>query len=122
MRRQRHGGRFMRRLVGVRRLRGTEWHSGRLASHADRARRRRSAGRSLPLCRHQPGHLVVKLYGSTRAREAVRVEEQDGDDPDADVTPDDVAAVIRILRAHEVADHAAGEPAPDSHSNGRAAR
>ena len=65
---------------------------------------------------------VVKLYSSTRGREAVRVEEQDGDDPDADVTPDDVAAVIRVLRAHELADHMPGEPAPDGHSNGRAAR
>ena len=64
----------------------------------------------------------IKLYGATRGRDAVRVEEQDGDDPDADVTPDDVAAVIRILRGHEVADHVRGEPAPDGHGNGRAAR
>ena len=64
----------------------------------------------------------IKLHGATRGRDLVRVEEQDRDDPDAEVTPDDVAAVIRILRAHELADHAAGEPAPDGHSNGRAAR
>ena len=51
----------------------------------------------------------IKLHGATRGRDQVRVEEQDGDNPDADVTPDDVAAVVRILRAHDLADHAAGE-------------
>jgi hypothetical protein len=65
---------------------------------------------------------LIKLYGSTMGREAAPVEEQDGDDPDANVTPDDVAAVIRILRGHDVADRAAGETAPDGHSNRRAAR
>jgi hypothetical protein len=65
---------------------------------------------------------LIKLYGSTRGREVVRVEEQDGDNLDSEVTPDDVAAVIRVLRGHEHADHMAGEPAPDSHSNGRAGR
>jgi hypothetical protein len=64
---------------------------------------------------------LIKLYGATRGREAMRLD-QDDDDRDADVTPDDVAAVIRVLRAHEVADHAAGEPASDGRSNGRAAR
>ena len=64
----------------------------------------------------------VKLHGVTRGRDLMRVEESDGDDPDADVTADDVAAVIRILRAHDVADHVGHEPAPDGHSNGRAAR
>jgi len=65
---------------------------------------------------------VVKLYGSTRGREAVRSDEPDAVDPDADVTPEDVAAVIRILRGHDVADRTAGEPTLDGHSNGRAAR
>jgi hypothetical protein len=65
---------------------------------------------------------LIKLYGATRGREAARVEEQDGDDLDADVTPDDVAAVVRILRGRDVADHAAREPVPDGHSNGRATR
>jgi hypothetical protein len=41
-----------------------------------------------------------ELFGSSRTREAPRVDEAGADEPDADVTPDDVAAVIRILRAH----------------------
>jgi hypothetical protein len=65
---------------------------------------------------------LVKLYGATRGREAVRADDPDSEDPDADVTPDDVAAVIRILRGHELADPVVGAPAPDGHSNGRAAR
>jgi hypothetical protein len=65
---------------------------------------------------------VVKLYGATRGREVVRVEEQNGDDLDSEVTADDVAAVIRVLRSHEPANHVAGEPDSDGHSNGRAAR
>jgi hypothetical protein len=43
---------------------------------------------------------LVKLYGATRAREADGLHEPGTDDPARDVTPDDVAAVIRILRAH----------------------
>ncbi len=43
---------------------------------------------------------LIKLYGSTRAREAGGLYEPGDDDPDANVAPDDVAAVIRILRAH----------------------
>lgn len=64
----------------------------------------------------------IKLHGATRGRDVVHVQEQDGEDADADVSPDDVAAVIRVLRAHELADQAAGQPAPDSRNNGRAAR
>ena len=64
----------------------------------------------------------VKLHNATRGREAVRLDEPDGEDPDADVTPEDVAAVVRIIRGHELGDHMAGEAAPDGHSNGRAAR
>ena len=59
----------------------------------------------------------VKLHGATRGREAVKLDEPDADDPDADVTPDDVAAVIRVLRAHELDDSSAG----DGHANGRPA-
>jgi hypothetical protein len=43
---------------------------------------------------------LIKLYGSTRAREAGGLYEPGDDDPDASVSPDDIAAVIRILRAH----------------------
>jgi hypothetical protein len=63
----------------------------------------------------------IRLHGATRGREAARVEEQNDDDPDSEITPDDVAAVIRVLRADEVAADMAGDPA-DGHSNGRAAR
>ena len=66
---------------------------------------------------------LIKLFGATHGRDAARVDEPGGDDDlNSEVTPDDVAAVIRFLRAHDLADHAAGEPAPDGHSNGRAAR
>jgi hypothetical protein len=58
---------------------------------------------------------LIKLFGVTRARESVRVDEM-GDGPDADVTPHDVAAVIRVLRAHEL-----GDGAVDGCPNGRAA-
>ncbi len=44
---------------------------------------------------------LIKLYGATRGRDLVRVEELDTNELDADLTPDAVAAVIRILRAHE---------------------
>jgi hypothetical protein len=60
---------------------------------------------------------LIKLHGATRGREAARLDEPDGVDPDTDVTPDDAAAVIRILRAHEVADGGAA----DGHLNGHAA-
>jgi hypothetical protein len=43
---------------------------------------------------------LIKLYGSTRAREAGGLYEPGLDDPDTDVTHADVAAVIRILRVH----------------------
>jgi len=71
---------------------------------------------------------IVKLYGSTRAREAGGLYEPGDDDTDADVTPTDVAAVIRILRAHGGGgdagdlDAAAGgaEPVRPDSSNGHA--
>src|SRR5215472_3251113 len=44
---------------------------------------------------------VVKLYGFARGRELARFDELNCDDADADVTPDDVAAVIRILHGRE---------------------
>ena len=56
---------------------------------------------------------LVKLYGATHGRDVVRVDGQDADDLDADITPDDVAAVIRVLRAHEV------DGGRDRHPNGR---
>jgi hypothetical protein len=56
---------------------------------------------------------LIKLHGATRGRDAARLDEPAGDDPDDDVTPDDVAAVIRILRAHELD--------ADGHTNGHAA-
>jgi len=58
----------------------------------------------------------IKLHGATRGRDVARIDEQDGDDPHADVTPDDVAAVVRILRAHELAGGMM-----DGHLNGHAA-
>jgi hypothetical protein len=70
-----------------------------------------------------------ELFGSSRTREAPRVDEPGvTDEPDADVTPDDVAAVIRILRAHGGGggagdlDAAAGgeEPVHRGSSNGKA--
>ncbi len=71
---------------------------------------------------------IVKLYGSTRAREAGGLYEPGDDDTDADVTPTDVAAVIRILRAHggggdagDLGAEAGGEePVHPSSANGRA--
>src|SRR2546421_11987660 len=60
---------------------------------------------------------LIKLYGATRGRDVVRLDEPAGDDPAADVTPDDVAAVVRILRARELADGGV----VDGHSNGHAA-
>ena len=64
---------------------------------------------------------LIKLYGATRGRAGVRPDEPDADDPDADITPDDVAAVVRILRAHELdgGDVAAGHPnGHDAGANG----
>lgn len=69
---------------------------------------------------------LVKLYGATRGRDVVRVDEQDADDLDEDITPDDVAAVIRVLRAHELGAGGAGDGHPNSRhaaggSNGKVA-
>jgi hypothetical protein len=63
---------------------------------------------------------LIKLFGATRGREAVRFGDQDSGDHDLDVTPDDVAAVIRILRVHELGDGSLGG-VEDGHSNGRRA-
>ena len=71
-----------------------------------------------------------ELFGSSRTCEAPRVDEPGDDEPDADVTPDDVAAVIRILRAHRGGgdagdlDAAAGgeEPIHPGSSNGSSGR
>src|SRR2546421_5693825 len=41
-----------------------------------------------------------ELFGSSRTREVSRPDEPVSDDPAADVSLEDVAAVIRILRAH----------------------
>jgi len=57
---------------------------------------------------------LIKLYGATRGRAGMRPDEPDAVDPDADVTPADVAAVVRILRAHELGDGGAA----DGHLNG----
>jgi hypothetical protein len=73
---------------------------------------------------------LIKLYGSTRARDTGGLYEPGADEPDADVAPDDVAAVIRILRAHGGGgdagdlDAAAGgeEPVHRGSSNGSAGR
>jgi hypothetical protein len=62
----------------------------------------------------------IKLFGATRGREVVRFDDQD-DDPGADVTPDDVAAVVRILRTHSVGDGGLDAEAA-GHSNGRPVR
>jgi hypothetical protein len=64
---------------------------------------------------------LIKLFGATRGRDAVRVDDPDVADPNADVTTDDVAAVIRLLRAHEVGDGGL-DGAEGGHSNGRRAR
>jgi hypothetical protein len=59
---------------------------------------------------------LIKLFGATRGREVVRIEGPEGDDPHADVTPEDVAAVIRVLRSREVSESGAA----DGHRNGHA--
>jgi len=43
---------------------------------------------------------LIKLFGATRGRDVVRADEQNADEPDTDVTPEDVAAVVRVLRGH----------------------
>jgi hypothetical protein len=64
-----------------------------------------------------------EFFGTARTREAPPTENMVDDDPAGDVTPDDVAAVIRILRANglgggegpldgEVEGHRNGRPAP----------
>jgi hypothetical protein len=63
---------------------------------------------------------LIKLFGATRGREAVRLDQED-DDRDADVTPEDVAAVIRILRSHDVGEGGLDGEA-EGHSNGRRVR
>jgi hypothetical protein len=63
---------------------------------------------------------LIKLFGATRSREVVRVDEQEVIDPDADITSEDVAAVIRVLRVHEVGD-GGRNGTEDGHSNGRPA-
>jgi hypothetical protein len=60
----------------------------------------------------------VRLHNATRGRDMARVDEWGSDDPDAVVTPEDVAAVIRILRDHEVG----VDGVADDHSNGRRVR
>jgi len=57
---------------------------------------------------------LIKLYGATRGRAGMRPDEPDAVDQDAEVTPDDVAAVVRILRAHERGDGGAAA----GHQNG----
>ena len=61
---------------------------------------------------------LIKLFGATRGRDVVRVDERDAVDPDADVTPDEVAAVIRILRGHDM-DDGGFDVGIDGQSNGR---
>ena len=64
--------------------------------------------------------LAFPEFFGTRAREVPGVELVGDDDPEAEVSPDDVAAVIRILRANGL-----GEVDPiaevDGHPNGHAA-
>jgi hypothetical protein len=57
---------------------------------------------------------LIKLHGATRGKDVVRVDDPDGADPDADVTVEDVAAVIRVLNARGYSESAA-----DGHTNGR---
>ena len=69
-----------------------------------------------------------ELFGSGRTREVARPDEPGADDPAADVSLDDVAAVIRILRAHgggggegDLGPAAGGEePVHPDHPNGQA--
>jgi hypothetical protein len=61
---------------------------------------------------------LIKLYGATRGRAGMRPDEPGSDDPDADITPADVAAVIRVLRAHEVSDGGAADGNPNGHAAG----
>jgi hypothetical protein len=61
---------------------------------------------------------LIKLFGATRGREAVGVDVPATVDPHADVTPEDVAAVIRVLRAHDV-DDGGPDGTVDGHPNGQ---
>src|SRR5262245_39584901 len=62
-----------------------------------------------------------EFFGTSRAREITRSEEP-GDEPEVDVTADDVAAVIRILRANGLWDGADGlDGELEGHPNGRSA-
>jgi hypothetical protein len=72
---------------------------------------------------------IIKLYGSTRTLEAGGQYEPGAADPAADVTPDDVAAVIRILHAQrdgggegDGGAEAAGEESVRPEANGSAGR
>ena len=63
-----------------------------------------------------------EFFGTTRAREAAGAEVVGEDDPEADVSPDDVAAVLRILRANGLGRSEVDLAVEvDGHSNGRAA-
>jgi hypothetical protein len=55
----------------------------------------------------------VRLHNATHGRDAVQIDGLD-DGPDTEVTPDDVAAVIRVLRAHEL-----GADGANGHAKGR---
>lgn len=105
-----------------RRPRGTEWRSG--TSLTPELWRELSgfvaAWRFLQMAAASEWRAsleVIKLHGATRGREVARLDEPDSDDQDADITPDDVAAVIRVRRAHTLGD--GGDV--DGHTNGRAA-
>jgi len=58
----------------------------------------------------------AKLHYSLRGREVVRVNDPDLDEVGAAIAPDDVAAVIRVLRAHELG----ADVAAHGHTNGHA--
>jgi hypothetical protein len=62
---------------------------------------------------------LIKLFGATRGREAVVRPDEQGYDFDAEVSPEDVAAVVRILHAHGIGGLAG---AAEGHSNGRHVR
>lgn len=58
----------------------------------------------------------IRLHNATHGRDAARPEESDNG-PDADITPEDVAAVVRVLHAHEFD----ADGGSDGHPNGRPA-
>jgi hypothetical protein len=67
--------------------------------------------------------LAFPEFFGTRAREVPGVELVGDDDPEADVSPDDVAAVLRILRANGLGRSEVDLGVEvDGHSNGRAGR